>query len=67
MRYRRQIKDKHGVWNTSPTRFDESMIELVYKRIWASSLHYVRYIDTETGKILTTENVSYDLTPDKRS
>ena len=65
MRYRRQVKDRHGVWNTSPARFDETMIELVYERIWSSSRQMVRYIDSETGEILTAANVTYDLKGEK--
>jgi len=57
MRYRRQIKDRHGVWNTSPARFDETMIEVIQRRILASSLRIVRYVDADTGEILTTENM----------
>ncbi len=52
MRYRRQIKDRHGVWNTSPPRFDEAMIQVVQRRIRASSLQNVRYVDTQTGEIM---------------
>ena len=57
MRYRRQVKDRHGVWNTSPPRFDEFVIQRVHKMIWASSLRNVRYIDTETGEILNIDSM----------
>ena len=59
MRYIQQTR-KMGRWITKahPTA-GESTLEGVYERIWAKK--NVRFVDTETGKILDTGTLKYNL------